>query len=90
VAASSLNLPIGISLLLLILLDALITRTGWKLPEFGNRVKAAKTPKPIKVRAPKAVVKAPVAVEEKAAVTPESELAPSERRSRFQKAKDKK
>jgi len=90
VAASSLNLPIGISLLLLILLDALITRTGWKLPEFGNRVKPAKMPKPIKVRAPKAVVKAPVAVEEKAAVNPESELAPSERRSRFQKAKDKK
>jgi hypothetical protein len=29
-------------------------------------------------------------VEEKAAVTPESELAPSERRSRFQKAKDRK
>ena len=90
VAASSLNLPIGISLLLLILLDALITRTGWKLPEFGNRVKPAKMPKPIKVRAPKAVVKAPVAVEEKPAVNPESELAPSERRSRFQKAKEKK
>jgi hypothetical protein len=47
-------------------------------------------PKPIKVRAPKAVVKAPVTVEEKPAVNPESELASSERRSRFQKAKDKK
>jgi hypothetical protein len=77
-------------LLLLILLDALITRTGWKLPEFGNRVKPAKTPKPIKVRSPKAVVKVPVAVEEKPTVKPETEQAPSERRSRFQKAKDKK
>jgi hypothetical protein len=35
-------------------------------------------------------VKAPVAVEEKPAVKPETEQAPSERRSRFQKAKDKK
>ena len=89
-AATSLHLPAGISLLLLILLDALITRTGWKLPEFGNRVKPAKTPKPIKVRAPKESVKAPVAVEEKPVLKPESEQAPSERRSRFQKAKDRK
>jgi hypothetical protein len=90
IAVTSPNLPVGISLLLLILLDALITRTGWKLPEFGNRVKPAKLPKPIKVRAPKAVVKAPVIVEEKPKVNPDTEPAPSERRSRFQKAKDKK
>jgi len=90
VAATSLNLPIGISLLLLILLDALITRTGWKLPEIGNRAKPAKTPKPIKVRTPKLVVKAPVNVEEKPKMNPEVETAPSERRSRFQKAKEKK
>ena len=90
VAAASLNLPIGISLLLLILLDALITRTGWKLPEFGNRMKPAKTPKPIKAPKSKAIVKSPVIIAEKPKVNPETELAPSERRSRFQKAKDKK
>lgn len=90
VAAASLNLPVGISLLLLILLDALITRTGWKLPEFGNRVKPAKTPKPIKAPKPKSIVRAPSIIEDKPKVNPETELAPSERRSRFQKAKDKK
>ena len=37
VAANSLSLPLGIGLVLLVLLDALITRTGWKLPEFAKR-----------------------------------------------------
>jgi hypothetical protein len=53
-------------------------------------VKPAKTPKQIKIRTPKVVVKTPLAVEKKPAVNPEPEQATSERRSRFQKAKDKK
>jgi glutamyl-tRNA reductase len=55
-----------------------------------HKGKAAKTPKPIKVRAPKPVVKTPIAVEEKPVVKPEIDQAPSDRRSRFQKAKEKK
>lgn len=90
-AAHSLSLPLGISLLLLIVLEALVTRTGWKLPEFvrfkGEKVKTAK---PVKIKTPKApaqvVEKAPVPVE-----APKPTLVDdSDRRSRFQKAKDRK
>lgn len=89
VAANSLSVPLGVVLLLMILLDALITRTGWKLPEFVKlerqpKVKKAKVPKAVKV----VVAKVSVPVEEKKAVEADTE-APSERRSRFQKAKDR-
>jgi hypothetical protein len=77
---------LGISLVLLVLLDALITRTGWKLPEF---VKWEKRVKVKKVKAPKPVV-AKVEVAEKKEGTPAEAIAPSARRSRFQKAKDRK
>tara|TARA_B110000037_G_scaffold125046_1_gene142444 strand:+ start:14112 stop:16784 length:2673 start_codon:yes stop_codon:yes gene_type:complete len=86
VAANSLSVPLGISLVLLVLLDALITRTGWKLPEF---VKWEKRVKVKKVKAPKPVV-AKVEVAEKKEGTPAEAIAPSARRSRFQKAKDRK
>jgi uncharacterized membrane protein len=88
-SAHSLNLPLGISLLVLMVLEALVTRTGWKMPEFVRfKREKASVPKPKKVRAPKAVK--PV-VELK---TPEGPLVAAEeesgRRSRFQKAKDRK
>jgi hypothetical protein len=88
-AAHSLNLPLGISLLILIVIEALITRTGWKLPEFV-RVKSdkVKQPKPQKIRTPKVVkpVEEKVVVEVTKLVVEED----SDRRSRFQRAKDKK
>ena len=75
--------------MLVILLDALITRTGWELPDFVKlerqpKVKKGKVAKAVKV----VVAKVSVPVEEKKAVEADTE-APSERRSRFQKAKDR-
>jgi hypothetical protein len=88
-SAHSLNLPLGISLLVLMVLEALVTRTGWKMPEFVRfKREKASVPKPKKVRAPK--VAKPVVELKK----PEERLAAAEeesgRRSRFQKAKDRK
>ena len=88
VASTSLGLPLGIALLAMILLDALITRTGWKLPEF---VKFEKRQKPVKPKMAKVQKQAPAAVEEKKAdVHQPLPEAPSERRSRYQRAKDRK
>ncbi len=91
VAASSLSLPLGICLLVMVLLDALITRTGWKLPQFSKREKVAKakSPKKVKVRE---VVEKKVVVEVKKVVEAAAEEGAevSERRSRFQRAKDRK
>ena len=88
IAANSLNVPLGVALLLLILLDALITRTGWKLPQFVKLEKKAKSPKARKAKAPDQPVFVKEAVREDP--LPKTDDAPSERRSRFQKAKDRK
>ncbi|MEO8616085.1 MAG: VWA domain-containing protein [Luteolibacter sp.] len=91
IAETSLRLPLGIALVLLVLADALLTRTGWKLPKFAlsNRL-----PKPSRVKPTK-----PMRVIEEPAFTPpphEVDAPPltppdeSARRSRFQRAKDKK
>ena len=84
VAETSLRLPLGIALLLLILADALLTRMGWKLPELtmprrGIKVEAAKVPSAESIAPPGAVEKVP------------EELPPPEtnRRLRFKRAKDK-
>jgi len=90
IAANSLSLPLGISLVLMVLLDALITRTGWKLPEFVRREKVAKAAVPKKVKVAKPEPKKTVPVETRQEDTPTEVSAPSERRSRFQKAKDRK
>jgi uncharacterized membrane protein len=90
VAATSLGLPIGISLLAMILLDALITRTGWKLPEFVKLQKRAKVAKPIKVRAPEPVMPKVIKEVDMPAKASAPGEVPTERRSRFQKAKEKK
>lgn|GEM_PF-1740594 len=90
VASNSLSVPLGIALLLMVLLDALITRTGWKLPEFGKREKASKQSKPKKVKAEKPAVQKAAAADSKPTERPTEVQIPSERRSRFQRAKDKK
>ncbi len=86
IAETSLHLPIGIALVLLVLTEALVTRIGWKLPEW--RKSAATQP----IRPPKTrPMPETVAVPEKPA-SPDIPQAPpeaSERRSRFQRAKDR-
>jgi uncharacterized membrane protein len=88
-AAHSLSLPLGISLLIMIVLEALVTRTGWKMPEFfRSKHDKIKFPKPLKARAPK--VSKPVMPEVHREITEPVIEEDSERRSRFQKAKNKK
>jgi hypothetical protein len=91
IAETSLRLPLGISLVLLVLTEALLARTGWKLPQLAPPKRAAREPR-IKILKPKQAGKevilpkpatqseftAPPAVEE------------SKRSARFQRAKDKK
>jgi hypothetical protein len=90
IAETRLNLPLGIALVLLILAEALMTRTGWKLPQFAGWRRAPGAVKPKKTPKPKPLpVSEPIArprEEDAAPVPPE----PSERRSRFQRAKERK
>ncbi|GAA5117751.1 VWA domain-containing protein [Luteolibacter yonseiensis] len=91
VAETSLRLPLGIALVLLTLAEALLTRTGWKMPMLAlpRRAPAAKIGKIVKQK--------PLPVKE---VTPspevESETSPavppeeSSRSARFQRAKERK
>ncbi|MFK7849571.1 MAG: VWA domain-containing protein [Akkermansiaceae bacterium] len=90
VAANSLSIPLGVTLLLLVLIDALITRTGWKLPEIGRKPSSAKQPKPKKVKLDKPVKAKPRAAEKEAPTISTSVEEASDRRSRFQRAKDRK
>ncbi len=90
VAANSLGVPLGISLVLLVLLDALITRTGWKLPEFVRRERKVKVARVKKAKVPKPVVVKQDTPAKASAPAGVAEEAPSARRSRFQKAKDRK
>lgn len=90
IAETSLRLPLGIALLLLIITEALLTRTGWKLPQLSLPQRAPhasgpriRTPKP----APQAFPQPPPRVPVETPISPPSE---TERRSRFQRAKDKK
>jgi hypothetical protein len=91
IAETSLRLPLGIALVLLVLAEALLTRTGWKMPQpaLPKRVPQApraKVPKPEPLENP----------QPKAAGLSDTELPPtppteeSARSARFQRAKDKK
>jgi len=99
---ASLKLPLAISLVGLILAEALFTRTGWKLPAFalpaGKRVRTSRP-----VRTGKSKTKASVSTPEAEAMPeqqPDDTPAPNipqmpppddtDRRSRFQRAKDRK
>jgi hypothetical protein len=90
-AETSLRLPLGIALVLLVLAEALLTRTGWKMPQLAlpnraPRVPRVKIPKPIQVKsAPPVALEIPEATP--APLAPEEE---STRSARFQRAKDKK
>ena len=89
-AETSLRLPLGIALLLLVLTEALLTRTGWKLPQLSLPQRTPQEPRP-KFRTPKPVPQATPQPPPSAPVeTPVSPPSETERRSRFQRAKDKK
>jgi hypothetical protein len=92
IAETSLHLPLGIALVILILAEALMTRTDWKLPQFATWRRSPVAAKPIKapkVRAKPAPIPEPV-------VHPQEDSPPppppvhSDRSSRFQRAKDRK
>ena len=87
-AETSLRLPLGIALVLIVLADALLTRTGWKLPQLAlpNRVPQAPRVKLAKLnRAENLAPLSPVIAAPDA--PPQDESA---RSARFQRAKDKK
>jgi hypothetical protein len=91
VAETSLRLPLGIALVLLVLSEALLTRTGWKLPQFQIARRSVRAPR-IKIPKPKPAVEVPQFIPPVAAETKPVVQQPedSERRSRFQRAKDRK
>ncbi len=93
VAETSLLLPLGIALLGLLLLDALVTRTGWKLPEFSLAGRPKRAPRP-KVSKAKPTIPAEPVLPEIPRPTdpapPPPETLETARRSRFQRAKDRK
>lgn len=93
IAETNLRVPLGIAMLLLVLTEALMTRTGWKLPHASlpkrsPRSKKQKTPAYI----PAKVESTPPSVREEIQTTVPVQEEPEEsvRRSRFQKAKDRK
>lgn len=92
---ASLRLPLAIALVVLVLAEALFTRTGWKLPlpalpaswkrEAAPRARLPKSKK-------QATEAAPIMTQEDAPEPSTTEPTPSEpeeRRSRYQRAKDK-
>jgi hypothetical protein len=91
IAAASLRLPLGIALVLITLAEALLTRTGWKTPQWVLPERAAREPR-VKIPKPRRaekIVEVPVPKTEVGFKAPPPEE-PSKRSARFQKAKDKK
>jgi hypothetical protein len=92
IAETRLLIPLAIALLVMVLLEALITRTGWRMPELSlpkRALAAPRVPKPAKVK--KQVVRETVKPEVPQTPTiEEATQAESARRSRFQRAKDRK
>ncbi len=93
---SSLRLPLCIALLVLLIIEALITRTEWKLPSFSLASRTPKAPKLAKTKAPAKSPPpsrplTPIDSEPPASAPPaQPDIESQERRSRFQKAKDRK
>ncbi|WAC18124.1 VWA domain-containing protein [Luteolibacter sp. SL250] len=93
IAETNLRLPLGIALILLIITEALMTRTGWRLPQFAlpQRAPQPKIPKAPKYKPAKVAPVMPQVKEDAPSPSPVlEEVDESARRSRFQKAKDRK
>ncbi len=91
VAETSLRLPLGIALMLLVLAEALLTRTGWKLPQLAlpNRVPRERRVKVAKPKRAAKEVELPT-IQPDREVQPMPEAGASARSARFQRAKGKK
>lgn len=91
VAETSLRLPLGIALLLLTLSEALLTRTGWKLPLLALPGKIPKAPR-VKLAKPKRAGKPEpiLVVKAEEPIAPPPVVEETARSSRFQRAKDRK
>jgi len=87
ISETNLRLPLGIAILLLVIVEALVTRTGWKLPEFALPKRTSKAPKPVR---PKTPPSPRPAEKNQPAPPPPTPPSDSARRSRFQRAKDRK
>lgn len=92
-ADTSLRLPLGIALVLLVIAEALMTRTGWKLPILERaprpttqRLPKAPKPKPAKPVPTEPTLNRPDSPQPPPTTTTSPE---TERRSRFQRAKDR-
>jgi uncharacterized membrane protein len=93
IAETNLRLPLGIALILLIIMEALMTRTGWRLPQFAlpQRAPQPKIPKPARYKPAKVAPVMTQVKEETPSPAPVlEEVDESARRSRFQRAKDRK
>ncbi len=84
----SLRLWLATTILVLLLAEALLTRTGWKLP-IPALPRFERREKPVKVRKAKTAT-APLPVPEKKEEAPKPQIAESARSSRYQRAKDRK
>ena len=95
----ALRLWLVVALLSLLVIEALVTRTGWQLPlpslpnlaksERRAKVAKSKTPKPNVPETP-AVAPSPASDQKAEPAKPAPETTPSERRSRYMRAKDRK
>jgi len=86
----ALRLWLALAALILLLADALVTRTGWRLPELAlprPRAKQARTPKPKRPRAAQPERPQPATPEPPA--TPPEVPEVTARRSRYQRAKQR-
>lgn len=91
IAETSLRLPLGIALVLLVLAEALLTRTGWKMPQLALPNRVPKSPRVKIVKPKKSEAPPPVPLAQPETKLPD--LPPpgeSARSARFQRAKDKK
>ena len=89
ISETRLTIPLGIALLTLIIAEALLTRTGWKLPEFAlpqRQQRQAKTPRKAKPK-PSEPAHQPAPTSAPKQDTPAVE---SDRKSRFNRAKTRK
>lgn len=89
---TSLRLPLVLLILGMLLMEALVTRTGWKLPVFRDRIPRIATLKArTKTTKPASFEEKPLTIRpEEKPVAPSPEIEDSARRSRFQRAKDRK
>jgi hypothetical protein len=91
IAETSLRLPLGIALVLVTLVEALLTRTGWKMPQLALPNRTPRPPR-VKIAKPKPAGPPPppptVVPETKTTTPPPTDE--SSRSERFKRAKDKK